>query len=98
MSNLYRWIKYLPYNIRSVTDSHGLGNLLGELWAGKTQKEQSLVNKILNAKGDNNVNHDLFGMASGSKKQGGITILFKKIENNHHYMRKTRFNARPFLF
>lgn len=56
---------------QNVTDSNGIGDLLGGLLGGGAQQEQSLITKILDANGDGSVIDDLIGMASGSKK-GGI--------------------------
>ena len=56
---------------QNVSDSNGIGDLLGGLLGGGAQQEQSLITKILDADGDGSVIDDLIGMASGSKK-GGI--------------------------
>jgi len=56
---------------QNVTDSNGVGDLLGGLLGSGAQKEQSLVTQILDADGDGSVIDDIIGMASGNKK-GGI--------------------------
>jgi len=57
---------------QNIKDGSGIESLLGGLLGGEAQKEQSLITKILDADGDGSVIDDLIGMASGSKKKGGI--------------------------
>jgi len=57
---------------QNIKESSGIESLLGGLLGGEAQKEQSLITKILDADGDGSVIDDLIGMASGSKKKGGI--------------------------
>lgn len=54
-------------NIKSGGDLDGL---LGGLLGGEAKKDQSLVEKILDADGDGSIIDDLIGMASGNKKGG----------------------------
>jgi len=56
---------------QNVTDSNGIGNLLGGMLGGNSNQQQSLVTKLLDADGDGSVIDDIIGMASGGKK-GGI--------------------------
>ena len=57
---------------QNVSDSNGIGDLLGGLLGGGAQQEQSLITKILDADGDGSVIDDLIGMAAGGKKKGGL--------------------------
>ncbi|NLP57894.1 DUF937 domain-containing protein [Lutibacter sp. B1] len=57
---------------QNVTDSNGIGDLLGGLLGSGAQTEQSLVSKLLDADGDGSMIDDLIGMATGSKKKGGL--------------------------
>ncbi|MBT8317770.1 MAG: DUF937 domain-containing protein [Lutibacter sp.] len=57
---------------QNVSDSNGIGDLLGGLLGGDAQKEQSLVTKLLDADGDGSIIDDLIGMAAGGKKKGGL--------------------------
>ncbi len=57
---------------KQVSDSNGLGDLLGGMLGGG-QQEQSLVNRLLDADGDGSIIDDVAGMilgGSGSKKGG----------------------------
>ncbi|MGV6846486.1 MAG: DUF937 domain-containing protein [Lutibacter sp.] len=54
----------------NVTDSSGIGNLLGSMLGGSGQQHQSLVTQLLDADGDGSVIDDIIGMASGNKKSG----------------------------
>ncbi len=58
----------------NVTDSSGLGGLLGGMLGGNdTQNEQSFLEKILDADGDGSIIDDVAGMVlGGSKKSGGL--------------------------
>jgi len=60
---------------QNIKESSGIESLLGGLLGGEAQKEQSLITKILDADGDGSVIDDLIGMASGSKKKGGIADM-----------------------
>jgi hypothetical protein len=57
---------------QNVSDSNGIGDLLGGLLGGDAQKEQSLVTQLLDADGDGSIIDDLIGMAAGGKKKGGL--------------------------
>ena len=57
---------------QNVSDSNGIGNLLGGLLGNDSDKEQSLVTKLLDADGDGSVIDDIIGMAAGGKKKGGL--------------------------
>ena len=57
---------------KNIQDSNGIGDLLGNLLGGSAKNNQSMVEKILDADGDGSVIDDIIGMASGSKKKGGI--------------------------
>ena len=57
---------------KNIQDSNGIGDLLGGLLGGSAKNEQSMIEKILDADGDGSVIDDIIGMASGSKKKGGI--------------------------
>lgn len=60
---------------KNVSDSNGIGDLLGGLLGGGSQKEQNLVTQLLDADGDGSVIDDLIGMAAGRKKNGGFGAL-----------------------
>ena len=60
---------------QNVSDSNGIGDLLGGLLGGDAQKEQSLVTQLLDADGDGSIIDDLIGMAAGGKKKGGLGSL-----------------------
>lgn len=56
---------------QNVSSSNGIGDLLGGLLGGSSaQKEQSFLEKILDADGDGSVVDDVAGMVLGSKKSG----------------------------
>ncbi len=55
---------------QNVTDSNGIGNLLGDMIGGNSNQQQSLVTQLLDADGDGSVIDDIIGMASGNKKGG----------------------------
>lgn len=58
---------------KSVTDQDGIGNLLGGLLGGESQKQQSMVASLLDADNDGSIIDDVAGMllgGSGSKKGG----------------------------
>lgn len=59
---------------QNVTDTSGLGGLLGGLLKGNSPKhEQSFLESILDADGDGSVIDDVAGMVlGGDKKKGGI--------------------------
>jgi len=57
---------------QNVSDGNGIGNLLGGLLGNDSDKEQSLVTKLLDADGDGSVIDDIIGMAAGGKKKGGL--------------------------
>lgn len=61
----------------NVSDSNGLGNLLGGLMGGGSQnKEQSFIESLLDADGDGSIIDDVAGMVmGGQKKKGGIAGL-----------------------
>lgn len=60
---------------QNVSSSNGIGDLLGGLLGGSSaQKEQSFLEKILDADGDGSVVDDVAGMVLGSKK-GGLSGL-----------------------
>ncbi|WP_299061012.1 DUF937 domain-containing protein [uncultured Polaribacter sp.] len=58
----------------NVTDSNGLGGLLGGMLGGSnTANEQSFLEKILDADGDGSIVDDVAGMVlGGGKKSGGL--------------------------
>ena len=59
-----------------VSDSNGLGNLLGGLMGGGEQKEQSFIESLLDADGDGSIIDDVAGMVlGGQKKKGGLAGL-----------------------
>ncbi len=59
---------------QNVTDSNGIGGLLGGLLGGNSpQQEQSFLESILDADGDGSVIDDVAGMVlGGNKKKGGL--------------------------
>lgn len=60
----------------NVSDSSGLGNLLGGMLGGSQPKEQSFIESLLDADGDGSIIDDVAGMVlGGSKKKGGIAGL-----------------------
>jgi hypothetical protein len=60
----------------NVSDSGGLGDLLGGLMGGGQQQEQSFLESLLDADGDGSVIDDVAGMVmGGDKKKGGISDL-----------------------
>ena len=48
---------------KGVNDQNGIGDLLGGMLGGGSQKEQSLVTQILDADGDGSIIDDVIGMA-----------------------------------
>lgn len=64
---------------QNVTDSNGIGDLLGGLLGGSANKNQSLITQILDADGDGSIIDDLIGMAAGGKKKGGLGGLLGSI-------------------
>lgn len=58
----------------NVSDSDGLGNLLGGLMgSGQQKEEQSFIEALLDADGDGSIIDDVAGMVlSGNKKKGGL--------------------------
>ena len=58
----------------NVSDSNGLGNLLGSLMGGSPKQEQSFLESILDADGDGSVIDDVAGMvlSGGGKKKSGL--------------------------
>lgn len=51
----------------------GIGGLLGSMLGGSSNKDQSLIEKLLDADGDGSILDDLAGMfLGGDKKEGGI--------------------------
>jgi hypothetical protein len=58
----------------NVSDSNGLGNLLGGLMgSGQQKEEQSFIESLLDADGDGSIIDDVAGMVlSGNKKKGGL--------------------------
>ena len=57
----------------NVSDSNGLGDLLGGLMGGGEQKEQSFIESLLDADGDGSIIDDVAGMVlGGEKKKSGI--------------------------
>ncbi len=60
---------------QGVQDANGVGNLLGGLLGGQGQKEQSMINRLLDADGDGSVIDDVAGMLMGAasgNKSGGV--------------------------
>ncbi len=57
----------------NVSDSNGLGDLLGGLMGKGDQKDQSFIESLLDADGDGSIIDDVAGMVlGGQKKKGGI--------------------------
>ncbi len=60
----------------NVSDSNGLGDLLGGLMGKGDQKDQSFIESLLDADGDGSIIDDVAGMVlGGQKKKGGIAGL-----------------------
>lgn len=58
---------------QNVADQNGIENLLGGLLGGKSQQEQSLVTRLLDADNDGSVIDDVAGMLlDGGGKKGGV--------------------------
>ncbi|MDY7393816.1 DUF937 domain-containing protein [Aureibaculum sp. 2210JD6-5] len=59
---------------QGVSDTNGLGNLLGGMLGDDDPQEQSMIEKLLDADGDGSVIDDVAGMilGGGNKKSGGI--------------------------
>ena len=60
---------------KNVSDTGGIGDLLGGLLGGSGEKEQSMITKLLDADGDGSVIDDIAGMVLGSggtKKKSGL--------------------------
>lgn len=59
---------------QSVADQDGIGNLLGGLLGGESQKQQSMVASLLDADNDGSIIDDVAGMLLGGngKKKGGL--------------------------
>ena len=57
-----------------IADQNGIGELLGGLLGGKSNEQQSLVNRLLDADGDGSIIDDVAGMllSGGGKKKGGL--------------------------
>lgn len=62
---------------QNVTDSNGLGSLLGGMLGGSDggQKQQSLIESFLDSDGDGSILDDVAAMALGGNKGGGIASL-----------------------
>ena len=58
----------------NVSDSNGLGSLLGGMLGGQPKEEQSFIESLLDADGDGSIIDDVAGMVLGGnkKKKGGI--------------------------
>jgi hypothetical protein len=67
---------------KNIKDGNEIGDLLGGLLGGSAKKDQSMIEKILDADGDGSVIDDIIGMASGSKKSGGIAGMLKGFFGN----------------
>ena len=60
----------------NVSDSNGLGDLLGGLMGGGQAQEQSFIESLLDADGDGSIIDDVAGMVlGGDKKKGGVADL-----------------------
>ncbi|AOW19459.1 DUF937 domain-containing protein [Urechidicola croceus] len=60
---------------QGVSDSNGIGNLLGGMLGGASNDQQSLVSRLLDADGDGSMIDDVAGMilgAAGGKKKSGL--------------------------
>ncbi len=60
---------------QGVSNQSGIGDLLGGMLGGGGQKEQSMVERLLDADGDGSVIDDIAGMvlgAGGNKKSSGL--------------------------
>lgn len=58
---------------KSNVQESGIGGLLGSMLGGSANKDQSLIEKLLDADGDGSVLDDVAGMLlGGDKKKGGI--------------------------
>ena len=66
---------------QKVTDQNGIGNLLSGLMGGDSQKEESLVSRLLDADNDGSVIDDVAGMllGGGGTKKGGIGGLLSSL-------------------
>ena len=67
---------------KNIKSGNEIGDLLGGLLGGSAKKDQSMIEKILDADGDGSVIDDIIGMASGSKKSGGIGGILKGFFGN----------------
>ncbi len=65
---------------QSVSDQNGIGNLLGGILGSESKKQQSMVEKLLDADNDGSIIDDLGGMLLGgnSSKKGVLGGLFRK--------------------
>ena len=60
----------------NVTDSGGLGALLGGMMGSQPKEEQSFIESLLDADGDGSIIDDVAGMVlGGNKKKGGLGRL-----------------------
>jgi len=60
---------------QGVSDSNGIGDLLGGMLGGSGAQEQSMISRLLDADGDGSVIDDIAGMVLGSggaKKKSGL--------------------------
>lgn len=61
---------------QGVSDQNGIGNLLGGMLGGGGQKEQSMVERLLDSDGDGSIIDDVAGMLLGgggtTKKKSGL--------------------------
>ncbi|MCF6349932.1 MAG: DUF937 domain-containing protein [Flavobacteriaceae bacterium] len=57
---------------QGVSDQSGLGSMLGGMLGGGQKKQQSLVNRLLDADGDGSIIDDVAGMLMGGKKKRGL--------------------------
>ena len=62
----------------NVSDSSGLGNILGGMMGGQPKEEQSFLESLLDADGDGSIIDDVAGMVLGNgqqKKKSGLAGL-----------------------
>jgi hypothetical protein len=55
----------------NVSDASGMNALLGSMLGGQPQRNQSLIESLIDADGDGSVLDDVAGMVLGSKKKSG---------------------------
>lgn len=60
---------------KGVSDQNGIGDLLVGMLGGASQKQQSLITKLLDADGDGSMIDDVAGMLLSGKKKGGLGSL-----------------------